>query len=59
MIVSINIETLKFDVAIATSENLQKMAVLKERLNMTDMEKAGEKFWAMYQCIVGAHHWYA
>ena len=52
--VSFNIETLnsvanpplknsfiKFDVAIATLENLLKMAVLNNRLNKTDMEKAG------------------
>ena len=52
--VSFNIETLnygensslytsfiKFDVAIATFNNLLKTAVLKERLNKTDMEKAG------------------
>ena len=52
--VSFNIETLnsdanpplqtsfiKFDVAIATFKNLLKMAVLKERLNKTDMEKVG------------------
>ena len=52
--VSFNIETLnsganpplltsftKFDVAITTFENLLKMAVLKERLNKTDMEKVG------------------
>ena len=30
---------IKFDVAIATFNNLLKMAVLKERLNKTDMEK--------------------
>ena len=52
--VSFNIETLnsganlsllnlfiKFDVAIATFKNLLTMAVLKERLNKTDMEKVG------------------
>ena len=52
--VSFNIETLnsganppldnsfiKFDVAIATLENLLKMAVLNKRLNKTDMEKVG------------------
>ena len=32
---------IKFDVAIATLENLLKMAVLKKRLNKTDMEKVG------------------
>ena len=31
----------KFDVAIATFKNLLKMAVLKERLNKTYMEKVG------------------
>ena len=30
---------LKFDVAIALFKNLNKMAVLKERLNKTDMEQ--------------------
>ena len=28
------------------------MAVLKERQNKTDMEKAAWKFWGMYQCIL-------
>ena len=32
---------IKFDVAIATFKNLLKMAVLKERLNKTDMGKVG------------------
>ena len=32
---------IKFDVVIATLENLLKMAVLKKRLNKTDMEKVG------------------
>ena len=32
---------IKFDVAIATLENLLKMAVLNKRLNKTDMEKVG------------------
>ena len=52
--VSFNIETLnsganpplqtsfiKFDVAIAISKNLLKMAVLKDRLNKTGMKKVG------------------
>ena len=52
--ISFNIETLnsganpplensfaKFDIAIATLENLLKMAVLNKRLNKTDMEKIG------------------
>ena len=30
---------IKFDVAIATLENLLKMALLNKRLNKTDMEK--------------------
>ena len=32
---------IKFDVAIATLKNLLQMAILKERLNNTDMEKVG------------------
>ena len=32
---------IKFDVAIATLENLLKMAVLNKRLNKMDMEKVG------------------
>ena len=52
--VSFNIETLnsgansplqnsfiKFDVAIATLENLLKITVLNKRLSKTDMEKVG------------------
>ena len=52
--VSFNIETLnsganpplytsfiKFNIAIATFQNLLKMTVLKKRLNETDMEKVG------------------
>ena len=31
----------KFDVTIATFKNLLEMAVLKERLNKTDMEQVG------------------
>ena len=54
MIVSFHIETLdsdtnqplqtsfiKFDIAIATFENLRKVAVFKEHLNKTDMKKVG------------------
>ena len=32
---------IKFDVAIATLNNLLQMVILKERLNKTDMEKVG------------------
>ena len=32
---------IKFDVAITTFKNLLKMAVLKERLNKTDIRKVG------------------
>ena len=32
---------MKFDVVIATLENLLNMAVLNKRLNKTDMEKVG------------------
>ena len=32
---------IQFDVAIATFKNLLKMAVLKKRLNKTDIEKVG------------------
>ena len=52
--ISFNIETLnsgenpplktwfvRFDVAIATFENLLNMTVLEERLNKTDIEKVG------------------
>ena len=33
-----------FDVAITSFKNLLKTAVLKERLNKTDMEKIGQNF---------------
>ena len=33
------------------------MAVLKERLNKTDMEKVDLKFRAMYQCILNVTPW--
>ena len=33
------------------------MAVLKERLNKTDMEKVSQKFWAMYQSILNVPLW--
>ena len=45
---------MKFDIAIATF-NLLKMAVLKECLNRTDMEKAGYRFRAMCQRILNVY----
>ena len=40
-IYGIEISFIKFDVAIATLNNLLTMAVLKKRLNKTAMEKIG------------------
>ena len=34
-----------------------KIAVLEDRLKKTDMQKVGEKFWAMYQCILNITLW--
>ena len=48
---------MKFDVTIATLEDLLKMAVLNKRVNKTDMEKVGLTFWAMYQCILNLPLW--
>ena len=47
----------KICAAMATFKNLLKMTVLGERLNKTDMEKVGWKFWAMYQCMLNIPLW--
>ena len=47
---------IKFDVAIAF-KSLLKMGVLKKRLNKIYMEKVGQTFWAMCQCMLNVPLW--
>ena len=46
-----------FDVAIATFNILLQMGVLKKRLYKTYMEKVGQKFWHMCQCMLNVPLW--
>ena len=46
-----------FDVAIATFNNLLKMAVPNKQLNNTDIDKVRQKISALYQCILNVPLW--